>query len=111
MRYEYDIEIVKGETFDKDIDFTDSTISLDGKTAKSQVRKNDETDELLAEMQSVVNTSTNTIHISLTSTQTAALDLGTYAYDVWLIGQGFRRCYVGGKFVVSKRVTVVSAEE
>jgi len=107
MRYPYDIEIVKGETYDNDIDFEDKTISLEGKTAKSQVRPKFESDELLAEMQCVVNTEENMIHISLSSAQTSALQPGVYVYDVWVIGTGFRKCYIGGKFIVTGRSTVV----
>lgn len=109
--YPYDIEIVRGETYDNDIDFSDSSISLEGKTAKSQVRPKLESDVLLAEMTCNVDSETNTIHLNLTSAQTSALQPGTYAYDVFLIGTGFRKCYVGGQFIVRGRSTIVEEEK
>ena len=109
--YQYDIQITRGDTFDKDIEFEDNTISLSGKSAKSQVRPKLESDVLLAEMYCNVDSTKNNIHLSLTSQQTSNLQPGTYAYDVFLLGTGFRKCYIGGKFIVEGRATIVEDEK
>ena len=107
MKYPYNIEIVRGETYDKDIEFDteNSTVSLEGKSAKGQVRPKKGDDTLSADFYCTV--SDDAIHINLSSDKTEALKAGEYEYDVWLIGTGFRKCYIGGKFIVHERVTVI----
>ncbi len=112
-RKDYDIEIVRGETYDNDIEFDaeNGIVSLEGKTAKAQIRPKEESDELIADMFCSVDASKNIIHVSLNSAQTTAMRPGKYSYDVFLIGNGFRKCYLGGQFIVRGRTTVVEDEK
>ena len=113
MKYEYDIEITRGETYDNDIEIETAkgdAIDLTGKTAKAQIRPKEESDELSAEFYCTVNASENTIHLALTSQQTTSLQPGTYSYDVFLLGTGFRKCYIGGRFIVRGRTTIIEDE-
>ena len=108
----YDIEIIRGETFETDIEVTaeGKAMSLYGKTAIGQIRPKEESEELSAEFACTINTAKSTITISLTSAQTTSLKPGTYSYDIFLVGQNFRKCYIGGKFIVGKRTTIVPEE-
>lgn len=112
MRRNYDIEIVRGETYDNEIEFSveNGNVSLSGKSAKAQVRPEEESPDLLAEFECAVDVDQNTITIRLDSAQTVELQPGNYAYDVWLIGTGFRKCYLGGKFIVRGRTTIIEDE-
>lgn len=108
----HDIEITRSETYDNDIELTTDSenISLEGKTAKAQIRPEKESNELTAEFSCVVDAQKNTIHLSLTSEQTTAIQPGTYAYDVFLLGERFSKCYLGGKFIVDGRSTIIEEE-
>lgn len=102
-KYIYDIEITRGETFDRSIEF--EAMDLTGKTGKAQVRPEPGSDTLSAEFGCSIDYGKSTLRLTLTSDQTNAMVPGTYAYDVWLIGADFSRPYIAGKFIVSEHVT------
>ena len=110
MKYIYDIEIVRGESYDNDVTF-ESGVSLAGKTAQAQVRKKPGSAVLSAQFGAEVDTDENAVHLSLTNEQTAGMEPGEYEYDMFIVGDGSRKCYLGGKFIVRQNVTEVSEAE
>lgn len=101
-KYIHDFEITRGETFGREIVFDSD---LTGFTGKAQVRPEPGSETLLAEFGCSIDYGKSTLRLTLTSAQTNAMEPGTYAYDVWLVGTDYRKPYVAGKFIVTEHVT------
>ena len=109
--YIYDLDIVRGEDYDRELKFTkaDGTaIDLGGLSGKAQIRPFAGSEDLSAEFACTVDTSTSTVRLTLTPAQTLAMAAGSYAYDFCLIGATTVRYYLGGKVNVRERVTEVA---
>ena len=109
--YEYNFETRRGATFKREIYFENGTgvaIPLIGKTAQGEIRPKAGSDELTASFACSVDAVNGILTISLTSTQTAAMSPGTYAYDVALIDGENVDYWLGGSFTVKERVTEVT---
>ena len=108
----YDMEVRRGETFKEQIKLVDldgNAINLTGRTAKAQVRKNPGDSTLIAEMTATHTSDKGQITFSLTATQTKAMAVGQYFYDVCSYqttnGVTNVKYYIGGKFKVLPSVT------
>lgn len=104
MFAQYDIKIKRGESFTKDIIF-DKPLMLVDRVAQAQIRKNKEDNVKIADFSCRVVQASGLVQISLTGEQTLAMEVGTYEYDVFLLGAGYRQCIIGGKFIVDGRAT------
>jgi hypothetical protein len=107
MATDFDLEIKQGASFSQTFALADGSgtaMTLTGYTAASQMRlRYDATDYV--SLTCAIATSTGQITISLTPTQTAALQPKTYVYDVELTSGSTVERYIEGKIVVSPEVT------
>ena len=108
----YDFDVHQGETFKEEIKLVDidgNNIDLTGKTAKGQIRKKPKDPTLIANFATSLSVPKALITFELTATQTAAIPVGQYFYDICAYEtiSGVRRIkyYIGGKFVVLPSVT------
>ena len=109
MSAKYDIKIKRGESFTKDIIFDNPKI-LEGRTAQAQIRDKKESPTKIADFTCLVNWSTGTVTMSLSGAQTLAMEVGTYVYDMFVLGQGFQKCFVEGTFEIDGRATFYDME-
>lgn len=103
----YDLTIIQGETFLQDVIFktTVNIYSLDGYTAKSQIRPYVGSKELTSEFNCTVYPEQGCIHMELSSAETAKIPAGIYQYDLLISKEGSVTYYIGGKVFVKKHVT------
>jgi len=105
-KYTYDFEIVRGDSFDREIIF--DGIDLTGMSAQAQIRPKAGSEDLTAEFACTMDYDRAAARITLTSAQSMAIAAGKYEYDVALVSMdGFVRHYLGGKFVIRECVTEV----
>ena len=105
----YDFQIRRGESFAKDIYFTDDTgamIALDGKEAKGQIRSIAGSAEVLAEFNFNIQ-STGEVNFWLTREQSKALPVGDHEYDIVIFDSVDADCVLAGKFSVMESITDV----
>ena len=103
------IFIDQGADFTTTVTVTDSngdTVSLAGYSAAAQIRKSYSSSTSTAFTTSISNASGGEITITLTDTQTAALDAGRYLYDVLITASGGDKTrVVEGQVTVNPSVT------
>ena len=111
--YHFDFSVRNYETFEKETVLEDedgNAIDLSGKTAAGMVRtKPGASGDPVAVMVCEVDTSRGSVTFRLTSSQTAAIEPGKYAYDVCLVesidGETIRKYIIGGALIVLPSVT------
>ncbi|MBQ6503084.1 MAG: hypothetical protein IJI57_04125 [Flexilinea sp.] len=110
--YLYDMEVHQFETFSQQINLVTidgEVINLQGKTARAQVRPAPNSTTLAETMSCSVTPGKGIILFSLSSTQTGAIPVGDYFYDVCIEetvgGSIIRKYLIGGKFKVRPSVT------
>ena len=106
----YDIELYQGDTFSFDLILKDSNnaaLNVTGWTALAQIKKvADNTAGETPALTATVGTTDGKITISLTSTESAALQGPTeYKYDVQLNDGSTKRTYIGGKITITEDVS------
>jgi len=111
----YNATIDQGATWTVVVTYEDSTgapINLTGYTAAMQVRQqySSDTAELTLTSPSggiVITGATGIVTITMTATQTAALEEGYYVYDVELTSGSFKDRLIQGQLTVAPEVTRV----
>ena len=103
----YDLTIIQGETFSQDVVFKTmvNIYTLEGYTAKSQIRPYVGSKELTSEFTCTVYPEEGCIHMELDSTKTAKIPAGIYQYDLLISKDGSVNYYIGGKVFVKKHIT------
>ena len=103
----YDFTIIQGESFSRDIYFkTGKNIySLDGYSAKSQIRPYVGSKELTAEFTCTVYPEKGYVRMELSSQETNLIPYGIYSYDLILYKNGENIYHIGGKVFIQKHVT------
>ena len=82
------------------------TVNLSGYSVAAQIRKSHQSTSSVAFTSSVSNASSGEITISLTPTQTTALEQGRYVYDVLITASGGTKTrVVEGQVTVNPSVT------
>ena len=103
------IFIDQGATFTTTVTVTDSNgdaVSLAGYSAAAQIRKSYSSSTSTAFTTSISNASGGEITITLSDTQTAALEAGRYLYDVLITASGGDKTrVVEGQVTVNPSVT------
>ena len=103
------IFIDQGADFTTTVTVTDSNgdaVSLVGYSAAAQIRKSYSSSTSTAFMTSISNASGGEITITLSDTQTAALEAGRYLYDVLITASGGDKTrVVEGQVTVNPSVT------
>ena len=101
--------IDQGTDYTITVDVTDSAgdvLDLTGYTATAQVRKTYTSSSLSATFTTSINASAGQVTISLTDTQTSALQAGRYVYDLNIeSGGGVKTRVIEGQAVVTPGVT------
>lgn len=103
-------EIRQGDTFHRRICFTYpgvGPVSLTDVTAFSQIRRKPG-DELIAEAETVIDVENGTIDVIFTAEKTAAIEPGTYGYDVRIKSAGNTYTVDSEKIKVVKPFTEVA---
>ena len=103
------IFIDQGATFTTTVTVTDSNgdaVNLSGYSVAAQIRKTFLSSSATAFTASISNASSGEITISLTDTQTTALEAGRFVYDVLLTASGGAKTrVVEGQVTVNPSVT------
>ena len=103
------IFIDQGATFTTTVtvtDANDSAVNLSGYSVAAQIRKRHQSTSSVAFTASVSDASSGEITISLTPTQTTALEQGRYVYDVLITASGGTKTrVVEGQVTVNPSVT------
>ncbi len=103
------IFIDQGATFTTTVTVTDANgdaVSLSGYSVAAQIRKTFLSSSATAFTASISNASSGEITISLTPTQTAALEAGRFVYDVLITASGGTKTrVVEGQVTVNPSVT------
>ena len=103
------IFIDQGATFTTTVTVTDSNgdaVNLSGYSVAAQIRKTFLSFSATAFTASISNASSGEITISLTDTQTTALEAGRFVYDVLISASGVTKCsVVEGQVTVNPSVT------
>jgi len=103
------IFIDQGATFTTTVTVTDASgtaISLSGYAVAGQIRKSHLSSTATAFTATITNASSGEITISLTDTQTTALEAGRFVYDVLITaGGGAKTRVVEGQVTVNPSVT------
>ena len=103
------IFIDQGATFTTTVTVTDSSgsaVNLSGYSVAAQIRKTFLSASATAFTASISNASSGEITISLSPTQTAALEAGRFVYDVVITGSGGTKTrVVEGQVTVNPSVT------
>ena len=101
--------IDQGTDYTITVDVTDSAgdvLDLTGYTATAQVRKTYTSSSLSATFTTSINASAGQVTISLTDTQTSALQAGRYVYDLNIESGGVVKTrFIEGQAVVTPGVT------
>ena len=101
--------IDQGTDYTITVDVTDSAgdvLDLTGYTATAQVRKTYTSSSLSATFTTSINAAAGQVTISLTDTQTSALQAGRYVYDLNIqSGGGVKTRVIEGQAVVTPGVT------
>jgi hypothetical protein len=101
--------IDQGTDYTITVDVTDSAgdvLDLTGFTATAQVRKTYTSSSLSATFTTSINAAAGQVTISLTDTQTSALQAGRYVYDLNIeSGGGIKTRVIEGQAVVTPGVT------
>lgn len=101
--------IDQGTDYTITVDVTDSAgdvLDLTGFTATAQVRKTYTSSSLSATFATSINAAAGQVTISLTDTQTSALQAGRYVYDLNIeSGGGVKTRVIEGQAVVTPGVT------
>mgnify|MGYP004002826981 FL=1 len=101
--------IDQGTDYTITVDVTDSAgdvLDLTGFTATAQVRKTYTSSSLSATFFTSINAAAGQVTISLTDTQTSALQAGRYVYDLNIeSGGGIKTRVIEGQAVVTPGVT------
>jgi hypothetical protein len=101
--------IDQGTDYTITVDVTDSAgdvLDLTGFTATAQVRKTYTSSSLSATFATSINAAAGQVTISLTDTQTSALQAGRYVYDLNIeSGGGIKTRVIEGQAVVTPGVT------
>jgi hypothetical protein len=101
--------IDQGTDYTITVDVTDSAgdvLDLTGFTATAQVRKTYTSSSLSATFTTSINAAAGQVTISLTDTQTSALQAGRYVYDLNIqSGGGVKTRVIEGQAVVTPGVT------
>ena len=103
------IFIAQGATFTTTVTVTDSNgdaVNLSGYSVAAQIRKTFLSSSATAFTASISNASSGEITISLTDTQTTALEAGRFVYDVLITASGGTKTrVVEGQVTVNPSVT------
>ena len=103
------IFIDQGATFTTTVTVTDSNgdaVNLSGYSVAAQIRKTFLSSSVTAFTASISNASSGEITISLTDTQTTALEAGRFVYDVLITASGGTKTrVVEGQVTVNPSVT------
>ena len=105
----YDFKCYRGQTWYQILRFRqdEEPMDLTGYTAKAQIRKENNSPILVAEMDTDVLEVEGNVVLALPSERTAKLKPGIYVYDVKMTDANDEvQYYMMGKFIVEGRVTV-----
>lgn len=102
--------IDQGANFEVDIDLTDSTGSgfdLTNHSASAQIRRTYGSSTVAATFATSLDINTSKISLSLTDTETSAINAGRYVYDLVIenLGSGFKTRIIEGQVTVQPGVT------
>ena len=103
------LSIYKGETWTKALRFKQngSVLPLTGMTMKAQIRPAKNSETLTAEMDCTVTAALGLVELSLTAVETAAMNPGTYQWDLKATdSDDIVKYWVAGQVTVGGRVTV-----
>lgn len=109
----YDFTWDQGATFDVTLTWRDKNetpVDLEGYTARMQLRSAIDSADVVLELTTEngrieLGGVEGTIHLIVTATDTAAIDAGTYRYDLEMVTSGYVRKLIKGKFKVLAEVT------
>lgn len=104
-----DLTCYKGQTYSQDMFFKqdNKVYPLTGITAKAQIRPSENSTILTAELDCTVSAEEGKLNLALDAETTAALNPGTYAWDLKATDENDEiRYWVKGHFIVEGRVTV-----
>lgn len=103
----YDLTIIQGETYKKDLLFKSNELPYDltGYTIKSQIKTFPGNHIVSEEFTCTMEPEDGMVHLELTSEQTNKLNKSMYFYDVLLYKEGVNSYYIGGKIFMKKHVT------
>lgn len=102
------LTVDQGATFSANIDVTDSdgdALDLNGYTVSGQIRKTYSSLNAIDFTASVINPTSGTIQIGLSSVQTGAMKAGRYVYDVEVNNGGTITRVLEGQVEVTPGVT------
>ena len=107
---QYNMNIHVGETFHKSILIKDSAgtaIDITGWTPKMEIRAYPDADILVQSVACSIPTGTDgQIDLLISAANTAALEPGTYTYDLFTKDAGgISTCWIGGVFTIFPSVT------
>ena len=109
MAAERNISIYQGDTYIHDVTITDSSnvaIDINGRTYLSQMRPYVGSSKILVSFTTeVVSAEGGQVRFSLTPSQTANLDIGTYVYDFQQIDSGIILTLMSGTVTVTGQVS------
>lgn len=103
-----DLRCYKGQTYSQNFYFSqnDEPISLEGLTAKSQIRPSENSKNLTAEFMCAIDVINGSLNLSLPASVTSQINTGTYAWDLKMENErGDVSYWIAGKFIVTGRVT------
>ena len=103
------LSIYKGETWTEALRFKQngSVLPLTGMTMKAQIRPAKNSETLIAEMDCTVTAALGLVELSLTAVETAAMNPGTYQWDLKATdSDDIVKYWVAGQVTVGGRVTV-----
>lgn len=101
----------KGQSWNRNLRFKWKTskdpVDMTGWTAKAEIRPEENSDILLADLNAAVTGVEGMVSLALRSEQSAALWDGVYYWDLYTIEpNGEKKYWLYGKFIVKGRVTV-----
>ena len=103
----------KGQSWNRNCRFfvgegeNERIVDMTGWTAKAEIRPEENSDILLADLNAAVTGVEGMVSLALRAEQSAALWDGTYYWDLYTIEpNGEKKYWLYGKFIVKGRVTV-----
>lgn len=104
-----DITIYKGDTYTHEVRIKNSAntaINITGRTYKSQIRKSKASDEIVIAFTTTITDAANgLVTFSLTASNSANINVGTYYYDFEETNGAYVTTLMGGKVVIKGEVS------